>query len=83
MKLVRRFKPQPFEEIEAAEARHLQVKHDQVRSRVFLPVLIHVPAFQVAHGLDAVTNNAETDIFGGALELLLHEQYIVGVILDQ
>src|SRR5687767_8398703 len=83
MKLIRGFEAEPFQKIEPAEAWHFEVEQDHVRHWMLLAVLVKVLAFQVTHSFDTIADYIEPNVFRGTLELLLHKQHIVRVILDQ
>ncbi len=81
MKAIGRFPAQPFEKLEAVNARHFHIEQDHVGHGMLEAVRIYAVANQVINGLLPVLNNFQATM-AGAFEDFLHEVNVIRVIFD-
>jgi hypothetical protein len=74
---------QPLQEIEATEARHLQIEQNHVRERALLTIGVLALTLQISDGLSPITDMLKAEIRWSLLEFMLDEENIIRVVFHQ
>ena len=72
----------PFEDLEAVHARHLDVEEDEVGKRKGVAVLVGADAAEIVNGLLAVVDEVERVWKSGAFPSVADEEAIIFVVFD-